>query len=94
MGIEKSESQPLKVAYIGKSEMALLRAEAFLAEEGIAGVVRKFGPAFFLFDDAVKGPAGAWGELLVSAADADRATELLESLEPLPPEELPEAPDE
>ncbi len=89
---EPKETQ-LEVAYVGASEVDVLRAQAFLEAEGIVGVIRKFGPASYLFDDAIKDPSGAWGEILVAAHDVERAKRLLESLEPIPPDELSETSD-
>lgn len=84
---DKPKETALEVAYVGASEVDVLRAQAFLDAEGIVGVIRKLGPASYLFDDVIKDPSGAWGELLVAADDVERAKRLLESLEPISPDE-------
>lgn len=83
-----------EVAYTGQTEMDVLRAQAFLDSDGIVSVVRPFAVAEAYFDGLLKHPSDAWGQLLVSREDVLRARELLSSLEPVPPEELPEAADE
>ena len=50
------EAPGLKVAYIGKSEIDLIRAKSFVEAEGITCVMHPLQPAFSLYDDAIKHP--------------------------------------
>lgn len=89
---EPSGDLHLQVIYSSGSEVDLRRAKAFLKAEGIECLIRwatTWPEAIYVVGDAFLGMWGGTlsrrgGQVVVNAEDAGRATELLESLEPVP----------
>ena len=86
-----SDDLHLEVIYSSDSEVDVRRAEAFLKAEGIECLMRWAtmwpGPMYVVVEPLVgywgRSPSRHGGQVVVNAEDADRARDLLESLEPV-----------